>query len=141
MTSQTAVYDFKKMFGINFLTEEDCKKLSDEELIEILKNSSDFEKLPFPTQYYKKFPDLPEATCMNTKEYIKESPWMKKHEHFYLPSKPILIEAKPGGNRPILPAPEVPVVTVIKNTFSDADDINVISITDQTVSECPPETQ
>jgi len=102
-----------------FLNEDDCKKMTDEELLEVLKKSPDFNKLAFPNSWYKKF-KLPNKECMNMKEFLAESPWMKRHQHFYT-GKVEQIAAKPGGNRPILEAPEAPQVVLIQNSFSDAE--------------------
>lgn len=126
-----AVDSFTRNFFPRFLTEEDCKKMTDEELLAELKKSTDFHQLVFPTSWHKKFPDLPKADCLDTKAYIKESPWMKKGYHFYGNGGRIeQIDAKPGGVRPVLPAPEVPTITVIQNSFSDAP-------TNQTSDEHP----
>lgn len=107
----------------------DYSKMTEEELLAELKKSPHFDKMVFPNAWYSKY-DLPEKKCMNPKEYIKESPWMKTSQHYYIKREDI--PAKPGGVRPVLPAPEVPVVTLLQNSFSDA--------TDQTESSNPPET-
>lgn len=107
----------------------DYKSMTEEQLLEELKKSPDFDKMVFPNHWYAKY-DLPEKKCLNTKEYIRESPWTKTSQHYYIEKKEI--PAKPGGLRPVLPAPEIPTVTVIQNSFSDA--------TEKTVSECLPET-
>lgn len=109
----------------------DYSKLSEEELIAELRKSSEFDKMVFPDSWYSKY-DLPMKTCMNTKEFIRESPWMKRNNHWYI--EKVELPAKPGGNRPVLPAPEVPVITVVQNSFSDAPK-------DQTVSEDQPNSQ
>lgn len=90
--------------------------MTDEQLLDELKKSPDFDKFVFPNSWYSKF-ELPEKKCMNTKEYIQESPWMKRSHYYYVGKDEI--EAKPGGNRPVLPAPEIPVITVMENHFSD----------------------
>jgi hypothetical protein len=105
-------------------------ELSNEELIFELKKSKDFEKFVFPNSWYAAY-DLPMKTAMDTKEFLREAPWKKTSQNWYITKTEI--PAKPGGLRPILPAPEVPIVTVIQNSFSDA--------TDQTVSSDQPETQ
>lgn len=97
----------------------DYSKLTEEELLAELKKSPDFDKMVFPNAWYSKY-DLPEKKCMNPKEYIKESPWTKTAHNYYVKREDI--PAKPGGVRDVLPAPEVPVVTLIKNSFSDATD-------------------
>lgn len=114
--------DFAKCF-VNPFSPPDYSKMSDAELIEILKKDPNYEKYVYPSSWHKKFPDLPKADCSDPKQYIRESPWMKKAYVMYdQGGKPIHIEAKPGGNRPILEAPEIPVVTLIENNFSDKDD-------------------
>jgi hypothetical protein len=110
---------------------EECAAMTDEELLEILKQSPDFEKFVLPVSWHKKFPDLPKATCSDTKTFIKESPWMKKHQQYYVGGGKVeTLEAKEGGLRPILPAPEIPSMTLIQNSFSDAP-------TDQIADERP----
>lgn len=99
----------------------DFTTLSDEELLAELKKSPDFEKFVFPTAWHKKFPDLPKADCSDPKTFIKESPWMKRHYITYEGrGKVVDIEPKPGGVRPVLPAPDTTIVTVLENNFSDA---------------------
>ena len=118
---------------MNFLTKDkeakDPSKLSDEELLEEVKKLPEFEKLVFPNSWYSKF-ELPNKSCANMKEYIKESPWQKTAQNYYISHT--TIPAKPGGNRPVLPAPEVPTITLLENNFSDKP-------TDQTESSNPPE--
>jgi hypothetical protein len=121
----------------------DHSKLSEEELLEVLKQSPDFDKLVFPNSWYSKY-SLPEKKCSNMKEFLAESPWRKTHQHWYLEKKEI--PALPGGLRPILPAPEIPVMTVIQNSFSDAPDATLSEslkeqITNQIVSEDQPDSQ
>lgn len=99
----------------------DYKKMTDEELLAILRKSPDFNKLVFPNSWYSKYTqELPLKECMNMKEFLTESPWMKRHQYSYT-GKIEDIEPKPGGNRPILDAPEIPQVVVIQNSFSDAE--------------------
>lgn len=97
--------------------EKDYSKLSAAELIEELKTLPDFDKLVFPNSWYTQF-DLPKKECRNMKEFIAESPWMKSHAHSYVGK--LEFPPKPGGVRPVLPAPEVPTLTVVQNSFSDA---------------------
>lgn len=98
---------------------KDWKDMTDEELVEVLKHVGDFDKYAFPTGFHKKFPDLPKADCADTKAYLKESPWMKKAYAPYVGGGILEIEAKPGGLRPLLPAPEVPQIVLQENSFSD----------------------
>lgn len=119
---------FMSMFNV-IPPPKDYSGVSNEDLIAELKRSSDFEKFVFPNTWYSKY-DLPVKTAMDTREYIKEAPWKAISRNYYTSKSDV--PAKPGGLRPVLPAPEVPIVTVIQNTFSDA------TPTDQTVS-CSPE--
>lgn len=96
---------------------KDYTKFSDEELVKELQRDRDFDKLVFPDAWYSKF-ELPVKSCRNMKEYIKESPWMRTSQHWYIEKKEI--EAKPGGLRPILPAEEAPTFVLQYNSFSDA---------------------
>lgn len=113
--------DFAKFNYVNFFKDiqpkMDYSKMTEEELIAELKKSDDYNKLVFPNSWYAKH-DLPMKECQNMKEFIKESAWMKTSRHWYVEKKDI--PAKPGGNRPVLEAPEVPAITMIQNSFSDA---------------------
>ena len=97
---------------------KDYSALTDEELLAELKKSPDFEKFVFPSAWHKKFPDLPKADCSDPKAYIKESPWMRK-AYVQYEGKVVNIEAKPGGVRPVIPAPDATTVTLLENHFSD----------------------
>ena len=114
-----------------FAEDKDYKSMSNEQLIEELKGASDFEKFVFPNSWYSKY-DLPEKTCMDMRTFLRESPWMKTSQHYYIEKKDI--PAKPGGNRPVLPPIEVPALTVVQNSFSDAP-------TTQTASLCLEDSQ
>jgi hypothetical protein len=105
--------------------------MTEEELLAELRATPDFEKFVYPSHWYEKH-DLPLKECMNMKEFLKEASWMKSSSHSYT-GKIEVIEAKPGGNRPVLEAPEAPAITVVENHFSDA--------TDQSETSHPPETQ
>ena len=102
----------------NFLPKPkiDYASMTDEQLLEELKKSPDFDKFVLPNSWYSKF-ELPEKKCMNMKEFLQESPWTKRTSYNYVGKEEI--EAKPGGNRPLLPAPEVPTLTLLENNFSD----------------------
>lgn len=124
------------------LETKEFSKMTDEELLQELKRLPEFESLVMPNAWYAKF-KLPEKKCRDMKEYIKDSPWKNKHSHWYV-GKVETIEAQPGGNRPILPAPEVPVITVVGSSYSDSDNpINLAEygIKDQTVVSDQQETQ
>ena len=115
------LHSLLKTMALNY---KDYSKLTEEELLEELKKSADFDKMVFPNSWYSKY-DLPEKKCLNMKEYLKESPWMKTAHHWYIGKQEI--EAKPGGLRPILPAPEIPVELKQINMFSDAVENEIYS--------------
>lgn len=96
--------------------EKDYSKMTDEELLEELKKSEVFDKLVFPNSWYSKY-ELPEKKCQNMKEFLAESAWLKRSSHYYVGK--VDIPAKPGGNRPVLEAPEVKAITMIESHFSD----------------------
>jgi len=127
----TSVYNFANKFN-SVPEKKDYAKMSEEELLAELRGVAEFEKLVFPNEWYSKY-ELPMKECMNVKEYIKESPWLKTHAHYYLGKQDI--PAKPGGNRPVLPAPEVPTLVVVENNFSDKGET-----TNQISSSNPEET-
>lgn len=141
------------LIGLNSLLKDlpkplDYSKLTEEELLAELKKSPEFDKLVFPNSWYSKY-DLPEKKCLNMKEYLKESPWMKTAQNYYIGK--MEIEAKPGGLRPLLPAPEVPIEVKQISMFSDSVENEIYSpgdvpkmpmrfLTNQTESSGQPET-
>jgi hypothetical protein len=131
-TEPRSAYTFANKFN-SVPEKKDYAKMSEEELLAELRGTRDFDKFVFPNEWYSKH-ELPVKECMNTKEFIKESPWLKSHQHNYIGQS--WMEAKPGGNRPVLPAPETPTLSVIENNFSDKDET-----TNQTASSGQPETQ
>lgn len=131
LETPTSVYNFANKFN-SVPEKKDYSKMSEEELLAELRGVVGFEKLVFPNEWYGKY-ELPLKECLNMKEYLREAPWLKSFQHNYIGKQDI--PAKPGGNRPILPAPEVPAVVVIQNSFSDGES------TSQTVASNPEETQ
>lgn len=118
------------------LLPKDYSKMTEEELLEELKKSPDFEKFVYPSSWYEKY-KLPLKECMNMKEYLRESPWKKSSGNFYV-GKIQDISAKPGGNRPVLEVEQPPALTVIENHFSDGPHADEdIVITNQTSSSHP----
>ena len=108
---------------MNHETQNQFKNLTDEELLEILKQSPDFTKFVFPTYLHKKFPDLPKADCANPKEFIAESAWTKKAYHYYADGGKVLeIQPNPEKQVVILPAPEIPIEIRTEPAKTDAID-------------------
>jgi len=125
------------------LLPKDYSKMSEQELFEELKKSSDFDKLVFPSSWYEKY-NLPTKECMDMKQFIKESPWMKRHSFSYV-GRIEDIPAKPGGNRPVLPIEPPPALTILENHFSDGPhaerDLSDMKFTIQNDSSNQKETQ
>lgn len=110
------------LFANKFKTpqeEKDYKKMTEDELLAELKASPDFAKFVFPNEWYSKY-ELPTKECMNFKEFLAEAPWMKRFSNNYIGKKDV--DALPGGNRPVLPAPEAPQLVVLKNEFSEGSE-------------------
>lgn len=111
----TNFYNFTNYF--NFEDKKDYSKMTDQELLEVLKGSDVFNKLVFPNGWYEKY-DLPEKKCQNMKEFIAESPWTKRSYNYYI--EKVDIPAKPGGNKPIIEVEPVKAEVLLENSFSDA---------------------
>lgn len=117
-SAPSSAYNFANKFNTPQEV-KDYKKMTEEELLAELKASPDFAKFVFPNEWYSKY-DLPPKECRNMKEFLQEAPWLKTYSYNVVGK--IDIPAKPGGLRPILPAPEVPQLVVTQNTFSDGVD-------------------
>ena len=83
------------------------KPLTDEELFEMMKNHPEFEFLPKPASWFKKF-NLPPVAARNFKEFIDDRAWEKARE-MPVDSKEIRKDPAPGGVRPVLPSEVIPV--------------------------------
>lgn len=115
-----------RLFNVfNAQVEKDYSTMTAEELFAEIQRLPEAKDLVLPNSWYEKF-NLPMKEARNMKEFLAESPWMKRSGHMYV-GKVETIEAKPGGNRPLLES-EVPVVEVrIENSFSDATDQTSVS--------------
>jgi len=132
------IYDIKQFNVDDFLgkvvygsvKEEEYKTMTDEELLQIMRTSPEFANFAFPNSWYGKF-DLPNKECRNMKEFLKESPWMKKSYALYT-GKIEDVPAKPGGNRPLLESEPVKVeVLAGVNMFSDAPTNQTASLSEK----------
>ena len=83
------------------------KPLTDEELFEMMKDHPEFECLPKPASWFKKFKLQPVA-ARNFKEFIDDRAWEKTRE-MIVNEKEIRKDPAPGGVRPVLPSEEIPV--------------------------------
>lgn len=90
----------------------DDKDQKIQELIDVLRNTEDFNRLAFPTSWYKKY-NIPSVKPMSFKEYLDSGYWFAKHFDKDV-QREIRTEPVEGGVRPVLPAPEIPVEIVTK---------------------------
>ena len=84
----------------------DYSKMSDDELFQELRKLPDFDKLPLPINWYKKYNIPFSDKVVSTKQYIQESHWLKCA---YNPTTTweVRTEPAPGGARPVLEVQEV----------------------------------
>ena len=86
-------------------------------LIEELRDSPDFAHLPFPKDWYKKF-NIPVPKPHSFKEFLDSGYWFK--HHFDEKVERVKIDVAPGGIRPVLPAPEIPVEVITRQIDDDS---------------------
>ena len=82
-------------------------KLSDDELFEMMKRHPEFDNLPKPASWFKKY-NLEPIAARNFKEFIDDRAWEKSREKV-VNEREIRKEPAPGGVRPVLPSEEIPV--------------------------------
>ena len=102
----------------------DYSKLSEEELLAEIKKIDDWEKLPLPISWYKKY-NLPAPKPVAVPQYVKEMPWLKS-QYNHTTTWEVRTEPAPGGVRPIvetdLPTAELTdskINTLINEIVSD----------------------
>lgn len=78
----------------------DYSKLSEEELLAEIKKIEDWERLPLPISWYKKY-NIPAPKPVSTPQYLKDMQWIKSQ---FNPNSTWVIktEPAPGGVRPII---------------------------------------
>lgn len=86
------------------------ESLTDEQLFEIMKSHPEFENLPKPASWFKKF-NLPPVKARNFKEYLEDDAFMEA-KNKVVNEKMIYNEPQPGGVRPV-PDPEVIPMEII----------------------------
>lgn len=84
--------------------------MTDEELFAMMKNHPEFECLPKPASWYKKF-NLQPVAARNFKEFIDEKAWERARE-MSVDQVEIRKDPVPGGVRPVLPSEEIPVEVI-----------------------------
>jgi hypothetical protein len=94
---------------MNVATQTEEKTYTDEELFEILSQCPDFERLPLPDSWFKKF-NIKPVEPVDFKTYVKEKPWVKAA---YMPKDSVEFkDAVPGGLRPIIEIEPIPVEVI-----------------------------
>jgi len=93
------------------------KPLTDEELFEMMKTHPEFENLPKPASWFKKF-NLPPVSARNFKEFIDDRAWEKARE-MTVDEKEIRKEPAPGGVRPVLPSEVIPMEIISRPIKDD----------------------
>jgi hypothetical protein len=96
---------------------QDEKPLTDEELFEMMKTHPEFENLPKPASWFKKF-NLPPVSARNFKEFIDDRAWEKARE-MTVDEKEIRKEPAPGGVRPVLPSEVIPMEIISRPIKDD----------------------
>jgi hypothetical protein len=82
-------------------------KMTDEELLKMMKESPEFKNLPLPASWFKKF-NLEPVKARNFKEFLDDDAWLKTRG-MYVDEKEIRKDPAPGGVRPVFPLEEIPV--------------------------------
>ena len=93
------------------------KPLTDDELFEMMKNHPEFEFLPKPAKWFKKY-NLQPVSARNFKEFIDDRAWEKARE-MPVDEREIRKEPAPGGIRPVLPSEEIPVEIISRPIKAD----------------------
>ena len=82
-------------------------KLSDDELFEMMKRHPEFDNLPKPASWFKKY-NIEPIAARNFKEFIDDRAWEKSRDKV-VNEREIRKEPVPGGVRPVLPSEEIPI--------------------------------
>jgi hypothetical protein len=91
--------------------------LTDEQLLEMMKAYPDFECLPKPASWFKKF-NLEPVTARNFKEFLDEKAW-ERTRWMVVDEVEIRKEPVPGGVRPVLPSEVIPVEIISRPITAD----------------------
>jgi len=91
--------------------------MTDEELFAMMKSHPEFECLPKPASWYKKF-NLQPVSARNFKEFIDDRAWERARE-MPVDEKEIRKDPVPGGVRPVLPSEEIPVEIISRPITAD----------------------
>lgn len=113
---------FQGIFSLLYRMNQDItvlpeRHMTDEELFEMMKNHPEFECLPKPASWFKKF-NLPPVSARNFKEFIDDRAWEKARE-MTVDEKEIRKDPVPGGVRPVFPSEEIPVEVISRPITAD----------------------
>lgn len=100
--------------------------MTDEQIFEMMKDSAEFQNLPKPAYWYKKF-GLEPVKARNFKEYLEDDAFMVARGKV-VTEKAIYNEPQPGGVRPV-PEPEVIPMEIISRPLdseSASESTNVV---------------
>lgn len=81
--------------------------MTDEQIFEMMKASPEFEHLPKPASWFKRF-GLEPVKARNFKEYLEDDAYMEARGKV-ITEKVIYNEPQPGGVRPVLPPEIIPM--------------------------------
>lgn len=84
----------------------------EEELYNTLKDLPDFDRLPLPEHWYKKF-NIPRPEAVTLQDFALSRAWLK-HKYDSNIKYEIRDEPAPGGVRPIIEAEPIPVEIITK---------------------------
>ena len=101
---------------------QDCtatleRTLTDEEIYEMMKNHPEFESLPKPASWFKKF-NLQPVAARNFKQFIDDKAWERARE-MSVDQVEIRKQPVPGGVRPVLPSEEIPMEIISRPITAD----------------------
>jgi hypothetical protein len=105
----------------------DYSKLSEEELLAEIRKIEDWDKLPLPISWYKKY-SIPAPKSISMPQYVKDMQWIKSQ---YNPNSTweVRTEPAPGGVRPILDT-NLPTAEITDSKFKPFN-----NLIDQIVSD------
>jgi len=98
----------------------DYSKLSEEELLAEIKKIEDWERLPLPISWYKKY-NIPAPKPVSTPQYLKDMQWIKSQ---FNPNSiwDIKTEPAPGGVRPVIDT-NLPTVELTDSKYTPINNL------------------
>ena len=111
---------------LQFAPKQKREPMTDDELFEMMKSHPEFEHLPKPATWYKKY-NLAPVKARNFKEYLDDNAYMEARGKI-VTEKTIYTEPQPGGVRDV-PPPEVIPMEIISRPLqpeTTSESTNVI---------------